>query len=78
VKEIYARKAFSVILDQENQVHVAGQIKGGQERQKFTHVPLPTEVNLELITVGKSSILVMGTDQKFYWTGKNKHQLFKQ
>jgi alpha-tubulin suppressor-like RCC1 family protein len=38
---------------------------------------LPSEVNLKLITVGKSSILVMGTDQKFYWMGKNKHQLFK-
>ena len=38
---------------------------------------LPSEVNLKLITVGKSSILVMGTDQKFYWMGKNKDQLFK-
>jgi hypothetical protein len=38
---------------------------------------LPSEVNLQLIAVGKSSILVMGTDQKFYWMGKSKHQLFK-
>ena len=58
-------------------MHVAGQIKNCTERQKFTYMALPSEVNLQLITVGKSSILVMGTDQKFYWMGKSKHQLFK-
>ena len=67
-----------MILDQTNQIHVTGQIKGGSERKKFTHIPLPVEVNMELLAVGKSSLLVMGNDLKFYWMGKNKHQLYKQ
>jgi hypothetical protein len=40
-------------------------------------LPLPAEVNLDLITVGQSSILIMGQDQKFYWFGRNKNKNFK-
>jgi hypothetical protein len=64
-------------VDTANQIYLGGSLKGAGEKSKFTHVPLPNEALLETYACGRSSILAMSQDQKFYWIGKNKHAHFQ-
>lgn len=78
VKEITARRHFSCILDVNNQIYIAGNVKNCNERKDFTHVPIPNEAQLETYSVGRHSVLALGHDQRYYWWGKNKHKHFQE
>ena len=78
VKEITARRHFTCILDTYNQIYIAGNVRGCNERKEFTHCPLPNEAQIETYSVGRHSVLVLGSDQKFYWWGKSKYKHFQE
>lgn len=67
-----------MVLDSNNQVYLAGSVKNAGERQKFTHTPLPNEAQLDTYSCGRHAVMVLGTDQKFYWWGKNKFKHFQE
>ena len=66
-----------VVIDTNNQIYATGHVKNGIDKNRLTHLPLPNEAVMEIFSIGRYSMIVMGTDQKFYWWGKNKYKHFQ-